>query len=147
MLTLQKIPLAWSLSPGTESSSLESAVSLPAHPATSPSLRSFLKDPQVGQWKYPQKQSDEWLFLLNLCIVASGKVLKVGLQVFFFTEYRPQSRWPLSQCLWGEMGKRFLCALILPLHPWKGAILLYSPQSVPSMESVSSYLMQTSDHK
>lgn len=44
-------------------------------------------------------------------------------------------------------GKSLRFPLILPMHPCKGAILLYNPKSTLSMESASSYAMQTPDHK
>lgn len=107
MFKLQKIPLAWSLSLGTESSSLESALQ-----RLQPPLSPFSGTPKSASGNICRSSLMNAFFLLNLCNVASGKFAKtvsqwlLCLQVFSFTEYRSWGQWPLSH---EEERARGLC--------------------------------------
>lgn len=71
---------------------------------------------------------------LHCCFKKTGKnvsKLLLYLQVFPFTEQRPQSQWPLSHHSWGgTTDKKFLSSPILPQYSWKAVFYVTSHSPV-----------------
>lgn len=150
---LQKIPLAWWLSPSTESSRWSHCQPPPRTSSHLSRSQELSQGPPI-QLVEISIEAVWWMaFPPQFMVVASGKVLKVFPSRY--CAYRcslSQSTDPWADGHWanaheGEWARGFCVPLILPLHLWKGPLLLYNPQAVPSMESVSSYGMQISHCK
>lgn len=151
ILTLQKTPLAGSLRPAQALSPPELRVSCQLTSSSQQQLaqRAPTTSPSLASGNIHRTglmfSSTYALLLQKKC----WNYFQVGNKTadILFLRVQIPGLVAIESALMRGMGKSLLLSLIFPMHPCKGAILLYNSKSTLSMERASSYAMQTSDHK